>query len=108
MTETLVVIFTLLHYTSRPDCTQCPSFLFVIERLERARCETARETGVSKVDGRVENGEEGRCCARSSLSITVDEKKGLRPVYLSPYTWYTRVITETRVHPGAATLIRRP
>ena len=28
------------------------SFLLVIERLEGARCATARETGVSKVDGR--------------------------------------------------------
>ena len=50
---------------------------------------TARETGVSEVDGRAENGEEGRIfflsfflilcvavpLARSSLSITVDEKK---------------------------------
>ena len=56
---------------------------------------TARETGVSKVDGRVENGEEERenkssflrilrataPLARSSLSITVDQKrKGLRAV----------------------------
>ena len=33
------------------DCTQFLSFLLVIERLERARCATARETGVSKVRG---------------------------------------------------------
>ena len=31
------------------DCTQSLSFLLVIERLERARCAAARETGVSKV-----------------------------------------------------------
>ena len=34
-------------------------FLLVAERLERARCTTARETGVGEVDGRAENGEEG-------------------------------------------------
>ena len=34
------------------DCKQSLSFLLVIERLERARCTTARETGVSKVDAR--------------------------------------------------------
>ena len=55
-----------------PDCTQSLSFVLVIERLERARCATARETG-SEVDG--------RALARSSLSITVNEKrKGLRVV----------------------------
>ena len=42
------------------DCTQSLSFLLVIERLERARCATARWTGVSKVDRCTENGEEGR------------------------------------------------
>ena len=36
---------------------QSLSFLFVIERLRRT---TAFETGVSEVDGRTENGEEGR------------------------------------------------
>ena len=40
------------------DWTQSLSFPLVIERLERARCATARETGVSKVDGRAGNGEE--------------------------------------------------
>ena len=33
------------------DCTQSLSFLLVIERLARARCVTAHETGVSEVDG---------------------------------------------------------
>ena len=33
------------------DCTQFISFLLEIERLERARCATAGETGVSKADG---------------------------------------------------------
>ena len=42
------------------DCTQSLSVLLVIERLERARCATARETGVSKVDG---------CAARRCLSL---------------------------------------
>ena len=42
------------------DCTQPLSFLFVIERLERARCATTRETGVNEVDGRAESGGEGR------------------------------------------------
>ena len=66
-------------------------FLLVIERLERARCATARETGVSKVDSRAENGKEGRGnryffvllpilraavpLARSRRPITVDEKE---------------------------------
>ena len=35
-----------------PDCTQSLSFLLEIQRLERARCSTARETGASKLDGR--------------------------------------------------------
>ena len=66
---------------------------FLIERLERARCATARETGASRVDGRAENGEEGRekkvavfssfllilraavPLDRPSLSITVNEKR---------------------------------
>ena len=34
----------------RVDCTQSPSFLLVIERLEGARCATAREIGVGEVD----------------------------------------------------------
>ena len=46
--------------TTPQDCTQSLSFPFLIERLERARCATARETGVSEVNGRAENGEEGR------------------------------------------------
>ena len=45
------------------DCTQPLSFLLVIERLERARCATARETGISKVDGRA------RFSARLCLSL---------------------------------------
>ena len=45
--------------------TQSLSFLLVIERLERARCTTTRETGVSKVDGHVENGKE---CPSSPFS----------------------------------------
>ena len=36
------------------------SFLLVIERLERTIYATARETGVSKEDGRAENWEEKR------------------------------------------------
>ena len=58
----------------RVDCTQSLSFLLVLLRLEWARCATAREAGVSEVDGRAT-----LLLARSSLSITVDEKrKGLR------------------------------
>ena len=52
------------------------SFLLILERLERARCATARETGVSKLDGHA-----AVPLARSSLLFTVDEKrKGLRAV----------------------------
>ena len=60
------------------DCTQSLSFLLVIEGLERVRCATARETGVSKVDGREPHSPRG-CASRSLQSlITVDEKrKGL-------------------------------
>ena len=54
---------------------QSLSFILVIERLERARCATARETGASKVDGRA-----ALPLARSSLSNAVDERKGLRAV----------------------------
>ena len=36
------------------DCTQSLSFLLVLERLERTRWAAARETGVSKVDGRAQ------------------------------------------------------
>ena len=35
------------------------SFLLVVERLEQARCTTARETGVSEVDGRAEEKSKG-------------------------------------------------
>ena len=70
------------------DCTQSLSFLLLIEKLERARC-ARDERRVSKVDGRTENGEEKETIfsfvllildaamplARSSLSITADEKR---------------------------------
>ena len=72
------------------DFKQFLSLLLVIERLERARCTTAHETGVSEVDGRAENGKDcsfhpilraALPLARSNLSITVDDKgKGLRAV----------------------------
>ena len=53
-----------------------PFFSLSNWETEAARCPTARETGVSKVDGRA-----AVPLARSSLSITVDEKrKGLRAV----------------------------
>ena len=62
------------------DFTQPVSFLLAIERLERARCTTARETGVSEVDG-LPVLRAAVPLARSSLSITVNEKrKGLRAV----------------------------
>ena len=47
---------------------------FVIERLGRARCATARETGVSKVDGCAENGEVG-CASRSLQSLLWTRKE---------------------------------
>ena len=47
--------------------TQSRCFLLVIERLERARCTTARETGVSEVYGRAEIGKRNRSCASRSL-----------------------------------------
>ena len=79
------------HLESRLHAVPC--FLLVIERLEGARCATARETGVSKVDGRASFLPILRAAAhlaRSSLSITVDEKrKGQRAVYLeSDCEWY--------------------
>ena len=50
----------------------------VVEGLERARCTTARETGVSEVDPILLAAVP---LARSSLSITMDEKrKELRAV----------------------------
>ena len=56
------------------DCTQSLSFPLVIERLERARCGTARETGAVSA---------ALPLARSSLSISVEEKrKGLHAVYV--------------------------
>ena len=48
------------------DCTQSLSFLLVVEKLERARCAAAWETGVSEVRGRVRDWSErdARPCAR--------------------------------------------
>ena len=51
---------TVLNSWSMLDCTQSISFLLVIERLERTRCATARETGVSKIDGSAKNRAEKR------------------------------------------------
>ena len=70
----------LTHFAHRVHAV--PFFsLVVIERLERARCASARVTGVSEVYGRA-RGSASR--SLQSLSITVDEKrKGLRAVYLA-------------------------
>ena len=57
------------------DCMQSLSFLLVIKRLERARYTTAHETGVSKVDAFLPILHAAVPLARSSLSITVDEKR---------------------------------
>ena len=56
------LIFVITAIRGKPvyvllGCTQSLSFLLVIGRLERARCATARETGVSQVEGSAENGE---------------------------------------------------
>ena len=68
------VVYTL-------DCTQSLSFLLVIERLERARCATARENGVSSSILPILRA--AVPLARYRPSITVDEKrKGLRAVYV--------------------------
>ena len=75
------------------DCTQPISFLSVIERLGRARCTTARETGVTGLAARRMGKRKYFSSflpilraavppARSSLSITGDEKrKEQRAVY---------------------------
>ena len=58
-----------LRATCTLQCTQSLSFLLVIERLQRTRCTTTRETGVSEVGSRAENGEEGRESARLCLLV---------------------------------------
>ena len=73
-----------IHYFVRPGIgrlAQSLSFLLVIERLELARCSTAR---FLRAAGPL---------ARSSLSITVDEKRkelravhGISEQYISAYT----------------------
>ena len=68
---------------SQVDSTQSLSFLLVIERLERARCASEMRDRARdwSEQGRRPRGEWAVPLARSSLSITVDEKrKELRAV----------------------------
>ena len=87
--NTYKVVTEHLNTKLSVDCTQSLSFLLVIERLEQVRYTTAREWSERGRWPRREWGREKSLLpilraavplARSSLSATVDEKKGLRAV----------------------------
>ena len=79
----------LIWFVQCIDCTQSLSFLLVIERLEWARCATARETGVSKVDGRaVLPPHSPRGCASRSLQSLNYCGRDLNFAAMSKRNWW--------------------